>query len=54
MYTALIDSTSGRKNHHGGGWVLSVKLEAITPLDVYCSVGEPALLKGVRMHARHS
>lgn len=34
--------------------MLSVKLDTIAPLDLYCSTGEPALLKGVRMHARHS
>ncbi|WP_321857960.1 Rrf2 family transcriptional regulator [Burkholderia cenocepacia] len=28
---------------HGGGWVLSVALDDITLLDVYCAVGEPPL-----------
>jgi DNA-binding IscR family transcriptional regulator len=35
---------------HGGGWVLTKPLEAITLLDVYRAVGEPSLFSDLVSH----
>lgn len=37
---------------HGGGWVLTKPLEAITLLDVYRAVGEPSLFSDLVSHDR--